>query len=322
MLAWLKKHFIPHDDNEHRPHLLRGENMRRVIVLVVALEIIAFILPSIANLNLSGGMAAVLPAVLGELTNQKRAEAQLPTLTINPLLQKAAEMKAQDMAKNGYFAHVSPEGKTPWHWIELAGYKYQYAGENLAVNFRDSEDVTAAWLNSPTHRANIVKGKYTEMGTGVARGLYKGKNTVFVVQVYANPLPQAVVVSEIIPTDEVVSAPQSEAQVLGSEITPSESSLKQETRKAKISEKLDPWQKIFASPRQTTNALLAAIFVLIAIALILYTVIKMRGHHPDILGNGLAVLAVIGALFIANYYLSFGGMEVAEGYGYALEETL
>lgn len=102
-------------------------------------------------------------------------------------------MKAQDMATKGYFAHTSPEGKkTPWYWLKQVGYQYQYAGENLAINFTDSKDVTNAWMNSPTHKANIVKDKYTEVGTGIATGLYEGRETVFVAQVYANPIVKEV----------------------------------------------------------------------------------------------------------------------------------
>jgi len=307
MFSWLKKHFIPHEGNEHRPHFLREESMRRIIVLVVALELIAFIIPSLVNLNLSGGMAAVLPAVLGQLTNEKRAAENLPTLVVNPLLTQAAEMKAQDMAEQGYFAHTSPEGKTPWYWIEQVGYKYQYAGENLAVNFRDSEDVTNAWLNSPTHQANIVKGNYTEMGTGVVRGMYQGKNTVFVAQVYANPLPTPVspaIVSASVRVAEAAAEP--EAQVLGSEVS------------TVNEQQIEPWQRAFASPRRTTNLLMFAIFSIIALALILYMAVKMRDHHKDLLGNGLAVLAVIGALFVANYYLSYHNMIITDSFDYQL----
>jgi len=177
MLAWLKKHFIPHEGNNHRPHILRAANIRNIIVAVIFFEVFAFLIPTITNLNMSGGMAAVLPAVLTNLTNKERQEYNLQTLTVSPLLDKAAQMKAIDMAKNGYFAHTSPAGKTPWYWLEKVGYKYQYAGENLAINFSDSKDVTSAWMASPTHRANIEKRNYTEIGTGVAEGLYKGKKT-------------------------------------------------------------------------------------------------------------------------------------------------
>ena len=190
MFSWLKKHFIPHEGNDHRPHILRGSGIRNIVILIIFLEIFAFLIPTLTRINMTGGMAAVLPAVLADLTNQERQEQNLSTLTVSQILNQAAEMKATDMATKGYFAHTSPEGKNPWYWLEKVGYKYQYAGENLAINFSDSKDVTNAWMASPTHKANIVKGNYTEIGTGIASGIYEGRETVFVAQVYANPLPK------------------------------------------------------------------------------------------------------------------------------------
>jgi hypothetical protein len=338
MFKWLKKHFIPHDGNEHRPHFLRDKNMRSVVALVLALELIVFLIPGLANMDLSGGLAAVLPAVLGELTNTERQSENLPVLSVNPLLMSAAQMKAEDMASKGYFAHTSPEGKTPWYWIELAGYRYQYAGENLAVNFRDSEDVTAAWLNSPTHKANIVKANYTEMGTGIARGLYRGKPTVFVAQVYANPLPEPtsepVVVlarpraEETIADESGVLGAETVAKVAAEEIEPAQTDEEQSfaaqelNATNKMLAKPAQWQRLVASPRNTLNTLLAIIFIVVAASLFIYILIKTRNHHKDLLGNGLAVLAIVGALAVSNYYLSFNSMVIAESYDYTLEDTL
>ena len=337
MFSWLKKHFIPHEGNEHRPHVLRDESMRRIIALVIALELVVFIIPSLANLRPSGGMAAVLPAILGELTNEQRQTENLPVLSVSPELTLAAQMKAEDMASRGYFAHTSPEGKTPWYWIELAGYKYQYAGENLAVNFRDSEDVTNAWLESPTHKANIVKANYTEMGTGIARGLYQGKQTVFVTQVYANPMPARLPsVAKIVlalPIEKTVSSgseilgSQAVAQVAPEEVLTAEDEAlsipaQELNLEKKVSESPSLWQKLLASPHNTANMLMVLAFGIIALALFTYVVLKMRDHHKDLLGNGLAMLAVVGALMVANYYLSFSNMVVLESYDYSLEDTL
>lgn len=310
MLNWLKKDFIPHDGNEHRPHFLRNENLRHIVAIILFVELATFVVPSILNMNLSGGIAAVLPAVLGELTNEKRQEEKLPMLFVNPLLTRAAEMKAQNMAENGYFAHTSPEGRTPWYWIELAGYKYKYAGENLAVNFRDSEDVTSAWLASPTHRANIVKGNYTEMGTGVANGYYKGKKTVFVAQVYANPLSASGSASALIKPKIIAPMFQAIApakpEVLGAE-TPKQPNL---------------LQKHLASPRDLSNTVMLTLAGLVGFALVVYLVIKRKDHHRDMIGNGLAALAIVGALLLANHYLSFNKMVITESYDYSLEDTL
>jgi hypothetical protein len=88
------------------------------------------------------------------------------------------------MAEREYFAHYSPDGVSPWHWFDKAGYDYLHAGENLAVHFTESDAVVDAWMDSPTHRANIMNGLYTEIGVGTARGEYKGYPTLFVVQLF------------------------------------------------------------------------------------------------------------------------------------------
>ena len=313
MISWLKKHFIPHVGNDHRPHFLRKKNIQNVVAVVLFLEIFTFLIPTLSRINMEGGMAAVLPAVLADLTNEERQSQNLETLTVSPILNKAAEMKAQDMATYGYFAHTSPEGKTPWYWLEQVGYKYQYAGENLAINFSDSKDVTSAWMASPTHKANIVKGNYTEIGTGVATGMYEGRETVFVAQVYANPLAKTegqtkAVKTEAVKTDIVPEIVKTEntPNVLGVEI---------------VTNTKNPtfWQKAFASPRNTTNTIMFIIFGIVAIALILNISIKLKLHHPDLITNGLIVLAIIGAIFVANYYFTHRNMITTASLDYSNE---
>ncbi len=137
------------------------------------------------------GMAAVISSVLVELTNADRASNGLAILSLNPTLTAVAEAKAHDMAAKGYFAHTSPEGLTPWHWFAEEKYRFLYAGENLAIDFTESAAVEQAWMNSPTHRANIVGTQFTEMGVAVATGTYQGRETVFVVQVFGTPAPHA-----------------------------------------------------------------------------------------------------------------------------------
>ncbi len=275
---------------------------------------------------MTGGMAAVLPAVLADLTNEEREGENLNILTVNPLLNKAAEMKASDMATKGYFAHTSPEGKTPWYWLEEVGYKYQYAGENLAINFSDSKDVTDAWMASPTHRANIEKGNYTEIGTGVATGIYEGKETIFVAQVYANPLPEVPVQNKepsntvkktaVIPKVSPITA-QEPANVLGVETsTNTENTNNIPPKEIKDASFL---QKLVASPRNTMNMVLYIVFGIISLALLLYIFIKMRNHHKDLITNGLILLAIVGAVFVANYYLSSRNMIVTQSFDYSSE---
>lgn len=134
-------------------------------------------------------LAAVLPSVLVLMTNTERDEANLPQLQTSEKLQFAAQMKANDMAAKGYFAHTSPEGITPWFWLNAAGYSYEKAGENLAVNFADSNDVVRSWMDSPTHKANILSEKYREVGIATATGVYKGREAIFVVQFFGTKNP-------------------------------------------------------------------------------------------------------------------------------------
>ena len=71
--------------------------------------------------------------------------------------------------------------------MELAGYEYKHAGENLAVNFVDTEEIHRAWTNSRSHFLNIVNPKYTEIGIATSSGIYKGREAIFVVQMFGTP---------------------------------------------------------------------------------------------------------------------------------------
>jgi len=174
-------------------HLRPGHRFTKPIivgVLSVAVLIEAFVLlGGFAFLKQHAGLASVLPGVVALLTNEARTGEDLLPLSESETLRKGAQMKADDMAEKEYFSHTGPDGEQPWKWFKEAGYQYQYAGENLAVNFDESEEVVDAWLNSPTHRANILKAQFTEIGVGIATGTYKGREAVFVVQFFGKPAP-------------------------------------------------------------------------------------------------------------------------------------
>jgi uncharacterized protein YkwD len=164
--------------------------MKYLKIFSVCLLLIAIVLIGVPSLrtNVFDSLSAIYASVLVNLTNQNRAVANVSQLIVNPILEKAAQMKADDMAAKGYFAHNTPDGKTPWYWFNLAGYKYTYAGENLAVNFQESADVETAWMNSHGHFLNIMNPKFTEIGIATSTGIYKGRQAVFVVQLFGAPL--------------------------------------------------------------------------------------------------------------------------------------
>lgn len=177
---------VPSGDNNHHPHFLKREIVIAVLSFAFLLE--AFVLTDgFLYLRQVGNLASVLPGVVATLTNEERSDNNLGALTENPLLAEAANLKAKDMAEKGYFSHTGPDGALPWKWLKDVGYNYEYAGENLAVHFTDSDEVVEAWMDSPTHRANILKENFTEIGVGMAKGEYKGEETVFVVQFFGKP---------------------------------------------------------------------------------------------------------------------------------------
>ncbi len=153
-----------------------------------ALVVSIFVASSIDRYLVSSNQyASVIAGVLVDLTNGDRAQNNLHTLTMSTALVAVAQAKANDMAAKSYFAHVSPEGLDPWHWFKQADYAFDYAGENLAVDFSDSVDVERAWMNSPTHRENILNPKFTEIGIATAEGIFQGRSTTFVVQAFGTP---------------------------------------------------------------------------------------------------------------------------------------
>lgn len=179
-----------------------------VLSLVGLLGVMA-LLAIVAEPFLKSGQhpAAVSAAKVVSLTNEKRADQGLGRLERNALLDQAALMKAQDMAAKGYYAHVSPDGTTPMHWVEKAGYKYLIIGENLVVNRTDAEQVVDAFMGSPGHRANILRKDFTEIGVGVADGTYKGKDATFTVQIFAAPYPQPAKAEAPKPVVKPIAAP-------------------------------------------------------------------------------------------------------------------
>ena len=160
--------------------------LKIAIVSLVLLIVLIGVVPAFRTTVLDS-LSAVYASVLVNLTNQNRVLANLSELKVSPVLEKAAQMKANDMATKSYFAHNSPEGLTPWYWFDQAGYRYVFAGENLAVNFEESSDVETAWMNSRGHFLNIMNPKFTEIGIATSTGLYKGRQAIFVVQLFGAP---------------------------------------------------------------------------------------------------------------------------------------
>lgn len=211
----IRKYFIPHKENDYLPHFFR----EHIVSAFAAFLLFIFALTVVYNgvfLSNYNFLAEVLPPALIGLANDDRLSNSLSELKVNPVLVLAAKYKAEDMAAKGYFAHTSPEGLTPWFWFGKAGYAFSYAGENLAIDFSESADVNTAWMNSAGHRANLLNKNFTEIGVATARGVYQGRETTYVVQLFGKPLPVYAITPAptLQPTPQVVKTPKKSSPVI------------------------------------------------------------------------------------------------------------
>lgn len=186
MKDFLHHLLIPRESNKYRSKLLHYE---------VLFLLIAFLASGLITI---AGVQREYPAVLGistnisiadllENTNKKRQENGLVPLKLNEKLNHAAEGKAKNMFSLNYWAHVAPDGTTPWVFIKDSGYEYLYAGENLARGFSSGADVVDAWMKSPSHRENLLSPNYRDIGFAVDSGQLTGSETVLVVQMFGSP---------------------------------------------------------------------------------------------------------------------------------------
>ncbi|MFF9038181.1 CAP domain-containing protein [Streptomyces sp. NPDC014892] len=104
------------------------------------------------------------------LTNTERARAGLPPLSPDPHLTDAAQAHSADMVARAFYAHTSPDGGEPWHRAAAAGSTRRSIGENIACGQRSAAEVVLGWMNSPGHRANILKPGFTHIGIGFVGG--------------------------------------------------------------------------------------------------------------------------------------------------------
>ena len=214
----VRDHFIPHEGNNHTPHVLHHRALFLYSVLLVMLKLSIVAVPILYPFSQVSSLA-VTPQNIYALTNESRKEFGLQSLAPSAKLEVAALNKARDMMEQGYFAHFSPSGVSPWYWFAKSDYDYNFAGENLAIRYTTAEGVTDAWLQSPAHKANIVSKDFTEIGVAVITDTFgeEGQATL-IVQLFGSPrfavaTPPAP--APVVSVNETISLPQAQ-EVLSS----------------------------------------------------------------------------------------------------------
>lgn len=306
------------------PRFLKQPVYFATMALVICLFAGAGITDRLLKESANPYIAAVISAVLVELVNTDREVQQLNGLNINPKLVEAAQAKANDMAEKGYFAHQTPDGYDSWHWFEIVGYDYAYAGENLAVDFTESNDVQVAWMNSPTHRKNILNENYTEIGIATAKGMYKGRETTFAVQMFGRPSAREVARAiGAPPAAEAaeITAPFIPARVLGETAVDAGEpigALAEQDGDASMPvlkrypapqiltpEQVPWWARLMVQPKETLRYAYYLIGLVVLMGLFLDMQLELRWHHARHAMKAGMVLATMSMLFIAADWAFF-----------------
>jgi uncharacterized protein YkwD len=118
-----------------------------------------------ASPSLSAPMLAII--------NHDRQVAGVAPLQAGHRLAQVALAHSLDMADHRYFSHFTPQGASPYDRMVRAGIRYLSAGENIGVDSGSSplemlQRLDLAMLNSPEHRANLLRPTFTRVGIGIA----------------------------------------------------------------------------------------------------------------------------------------------------------
>ena len=175
--------FFPRESNNQKAKILHASSLTILALFLVFFQVVLNFTRKVFP-RVLGFAAQISPSEVIRLTNDRRITAGLSPLSENGALSQAAQAKGADMLNKGYWAHFAPDGTSPWSFFTDFGYRYRYAGENLARDFSSPGAAVDAWMNSPTHRENILNGNYKEVGIGVVEGNLAGVETTIIVQFF------------------------------------------------------------------------------------------------------------------------------------------
>jgi uncharacterized protein YkwD len=172
---------------------VNGVVLRRTTIVLIAVMLAAAVALGVATVKPGEAGAADTVTVKGcsstsvtltaaerrmlDLHDQKRASQRLSKLCVHPALQRAARTHSQEMIDKDYFSHDSHNGESFSERVTRSGYKWWRVDENIAWgsgSLGSPDETLESWMNSSSHKANILNGRFKEIGIGAASGTYKG----------------------------------------------------------------------------------------------------------------------------------------------------
>ena len=162
--------FIASEANGYRPPMLSYWAFIIYGLILIVFRLYLGTLPA--------NSSAVDSEPLMRLVNQERSNRNIPQLITHQSLMITAAEKSQDMIDRDFFNHVDPDGNYVWGKVIAAGYyPYTILGENLALDFATAEGMIKAWIDSPTHRENLLRREFVNQGMAALYGDYQGRYT-------------------------------------------------------------------------------------------------------------------------------------------------
>ena len=301
-LRFLRHLFIPHESNNQKAKLLHSGSLSLFIFSLIAFQLVLGFVNKVFP-RVLGYAANISPAEVIRLTNAQRAASGLGVLTENSALDGAALAKGNDMLAKSYWAHFAPDGTSPWSFFLNFGYKYKYAGENLARDFPDASSAVAAWMNSPSHKENILNPNYREIGIGVVEGNLAGVETTVIVQFFGAPLSGEAAIpvakaKEVLPSTVKLTPAPTSSPTPTPTATPAEAvAYKHGSPAASVA---------FVSPFTSTKRVSLLITGILILILSIDLVVVRRRKIARIGGRTLAHLAYFGMILAVILILKAG----------------
>jgi len=291
--------FFPHESNNQKAKLLHSSSLTALALFLVFFQFVLAFTPKVFP-RVLGFAAQISPAEVIRLTNDRRVAAGLSPLSENGALSQAALAKGADMLNKGYWAHFAPDGTSPWKFFLDFGYKYRYAGENLARDFSNPGSAVDAWMNSPTHRDNLLNGNYKEIGIGVIEGNLAGAETTIIVQFFGAQTTgtASIPVARAAVTATQVASPRPLAAAI---ILPTPTPTPTPTAPPSMT-----GTKALISPFQTTKSVSLAVVGVLLLVLSVDLIIVRRRRIMRIGGRTLAHIAFFGMILAVILILKAG----------------